>query len=182
MLDLARLNIRQNGMEDRLQVCQGDIPAAQGGGLVPRSFDHVMTNPPFFEQGTWFASQAKAHAHHHTLTTLGGWLDFCVRMLCFRGTLTVVHRADHLDRLCHALNTLGVGDLAITPLWPRPGHPAHRILVQGRAGSKGSCRLHPGVCLQDETGAPSPAAEQIARQGMPLLQGQASTKGSAPDI
>jgi tRNA1(Val) A37 N6-methylase TrmN6 len=169
---LASDNVRHNLLGQRVEMIEGDL-----GRLPPRlaggSFDHVMTNPPYLDAAwaTLPPSPARARAHVEQLD-LAGWLAVCLRLLRPGGMLTLIHRA---DRLAEVLTALGgpLGELVVFPLWPRAGdHPAKRVLVQGRKGSRGPLRLAQGLVLHAEDGRYSAAAEAVLRHANPLPLGR----------
>ena len=159
LVHLAAENIADNGLAERVDVMVGDLQRPPPR-LVPRSFDHVMANPPYFEAGRGRASNKneKATANIEGSGGLGAWVDYCLSMARPGGSITMIHRT---DRLAELLALLGgkTGDLVIFPLWPH--HPfadeearkgtdeaggqtpvaAKRVIVQAFAGAKGPLRL-----------------------------------------
>lgn len=165
---LAAENAALNGCAERLAVALGDV-ADPPGGFAAGSFDHVMLNPPYLEPG-----QARAPALElRRIATVEGappleaWLARALALLRPRGSLTVIHRADRLDRLLAAL-AVGGGDLAVFPLWRRQGENARRVLVQARKGGGGPLRLLPGLVLHEAGGAYTAAAEAVLRDAAGL--------------
>ena len=118
LVHLAAEKIADNGLAERLEVMVGDLQRTPPR-LVPRSFDHVMANPPYFEAGRVRASgkDEKATANIEGAGGLGAWVEYCLSMLRPGGTITMTHRT---DRLAELLVLLGdkTGDLVIFPLWP----------------------------------------------------------------
>jgi len=98
---------------------------------------------------------------------LAAWIACALGLLRPRGSLTVIHRAERLDRLL-ALLPPACGDLAVFPLWPRQGENAKRVLVQARKGSAGPLRFLAGLALHDAGGAFTPAAEAVLRDARGL--------------
>src|SRR5262245_55563437 len=53
---LANANAARNGFADRFNSIEADVTASQsvlqGKGLVAEGYDHVMTNPPYYDEGT----------------------------------------------------------------------------------------------------------------------------------
>ena len=163
LADLAIQNATLNGCSDRLAVVLGDVTAPPAA-LVPGCFDHVMLNPPYLESG---AARVSAHEMRRIATVegpadLAAWIACALGLLRPRGSLTVIHRADRMDRLL-ALLSPACGDLAVFPLWPRQGENAKRVLVQARKGSAGPLRFLAGLALHDAGGAFTPAAEAVLR-------------------
>ena len=64
---------------------------------------------------------------------LAAWVRFALAMVCNRGGITFIHRADRLAHLLAEL-TPRAGDIAVFPLWPGEGKPAKRVIVQARKG------------------------------------------------
>ncbi|MDA1356403.1 MAG: methyltransferase [Proteobacteria bacterium] len=118
LVHLAVENIADNGLGERLEVMVGDLQRPPPR-MVPRSFDHVMANPPYFEAGRVRASgkDEKATANIEGAGGLGAWVAYCLSMVRPGGTITMTHRT---DRLAELLALLGgkTGDLVIFPLWP----------------------------------------------------------------
>jgi tRNA1(Val) A37 N6-methylase TrmN6 len=168
LVDLAASNIAANNLGDRVVILQGDIrrPPVEIGREV---FDHAVCNPPFYAVGRASPSPdaGKAMAHGEGETDLQDWLAFCLRRTLTGGTVSIIHRAERLDAILLGLGR-GGGDLVVFPLWPKPGRPAKRIIVQAKVGGKGPTVLHPGLCLHHEDGRDTDAARAILRGVEPL--------------
>lgn len=169
--ELARLgagNIAANGMSARVGIELGDIrhPPSEIGQTI---FDHTVCNPPFYAHGSASPSpdQGKAVAHGEGEIPLKDWLAFCLRRTVPGGSVTVIHRSDRLPSLLSGLGQ-GAGDMVIFPLWPRPGRPAKRVIVQARVQGKGPTILHSGLCLHLANGGDTDQAKAVLRQGAPL--------------
>jgi len=162
---LARENAAINGFESRLTIREGDLltsPEAR--------FDHVMTNPPFLEleEGTASPDARRRRAHVLDETGLDGWIGACLAALREGGTLTMIHRADRIDRILAAFSGLA-GEAVIFPLWPLAGKPARRVIVRARKGILAPAQIHPGLVLHDPAGGYTDAAERILRHAGALV-------------
>jgi tRNA1(Val) A37 N6-methylase TrmN6 len=168
LVDLAAGNIEANGLAGRVAVLQGDIsrPPPDIGQTV---FAHTACNPPFYAAGRASASPdaGKATAHGEGETPLRDWLAFCLRRTVPGGTVTVIHRAERLDGILAGLRR-GAGDMVVFPLWPKPGRPAKRVIVQAKVGGNGPTVLHPGLCLHHEDGGDTDQARAVLRDGQAL--------------
>lgn len=172
--DLVRLagdNVILNGMTNRVSVMMGDLlqPPPR---LAPGTFDHVMANPPYHEQGrvTAPANAQRAASEIEGEADLAAWVRFALAMVRTEGTLTFIHRADRFDAL--AAQIAGrAGGIVLFPLWPMRGKPASRILVQARKGMAAPARIAPGLVLHEEDGRLSALAEGILRDGNALSLG-----------
>jgi tRNA1(Val) A37 N6-methylase TrmN6 len=170
---LAAENVSRNGLGERVRVVEGDIGLsaafAQSLGLEPESFDHVIANPPFHDAdgGTLAPDPLKAAAHAMPDDGIDHWARFMARMAVPGGSAIVIHKAEALSRLLAAFDGR-FGGLHVLPLYPRAGAAAHRILVQGRKGSRAPLTLLAGLVLHDDEGAFTPQAQAILRGGAAL--------------
>lgn len=181
LVRLAAENARRNGLAERVGVVAGEVglaaAALQRLGLADASFDHVVANPPFHSRdaGTLAADALKAAAHAMAETDLDQWARFMARMSAPGGALTLIHKAEALSALLAVLDGR-FGALALLPLHPRAGEPAHRIIVSGIKGSRAPLSLLPGFVLHADDGTFTPQAQAILREGAPL---QATARGLA---
>lgn len=147
--DLSRRNAQRNGV-GWLAHC-GDIRDAPLF-LRSASYDHVITNPPYFAADAAPVSPDPGRdAAHRETAPLDAWLDFCLRRLKPKGWLTIVHRAGRLDDVLAALAGRA-GDIRVLPLWPRAGVAAKRVVVRARKGARTPLTLTPGLVLHTGDG------------------------------
>jgi tRNA1(Val) A37 N6-methylase TrmN6 len=133
---------------------------------------HVLCNPPFLEAGTYMPSpdQARATAlgHEGQETALKDWIDCAFHNLKNGGSLTMIHRADHVDKIVQGMGKR-FGQIEIIPLWPRTGDPAKRVIVRAIKDRKTPAILHPGLVLHNPDGSYTVEAEKILRHGAMLV-------------
>ena len=160
---LAGDNVRLNGLAGRVEIMVGDMarplpPRASGG------FDHVMINPPHQRQGAGRPppDAGKALANVEQGLGLAGWIEAALSRLRPKGMLTVIHRADRLDELLGLLHGRA-GEMVVFPLWPAPGKPAVRVIVQARKDVATPLRLAPGMLLHGADGSYTVAADAVLR-------------------
>lgn len=106
-----------------------------------RTFDLVITNPPYF-QGT----PAKHNAHHNAdLTT---WTRRCMARVRPRGTFVIIVDA---ARGASVISTMAekCGDIEIFPLFGGR-RTAERVLLRGRIASHGPTVLHRGLSMNTD--------------------------------
>lgn len=165
LVALARRNAAANGLDGRLALFEGDL-AHPSADLKGASFDHVMMNPPFAEegQGTPPPDTGKAIAHVEGRADLEAWIGRALRFLKPKGRLVAIHRADRLDAVLAALATKA-GGIEIIPLWPGGGKAAKRVIVRARKGVRTPLALKPGLVLHEADGRYTAEAESILRDG-----------------
>ena len=167
--DLVRLaaeNAQLNGFEDRVDVMIGDLTQPPPR-LAAGTFHHVMTNPPYLDAARADPSPdgAKAAATVEAAGNLAQWVDFCIRMVRHKGSVSFIHRADRLDELLGRLRGKA-GGTVVYPLWPvaASGRPAKRVIVQAIKGSAAPLRLSPGMALH-ANGGYTAEADAVLRDG-----------------
>jgi tRNA1(Val) A37 N6-methylase TrmN6 len=169
LANLARHNAEINGFSGRLEVDHADV-LAPPKHLVSGTFDYVMTNPPFVEQGRGQGSpnSSKALANVESSVPLEIWINFCLTMLKHKGTLTMIHRADRMHEVLSALAGQA-GEAIVYPLWPGPDKkPSKRFILSCRKGVRTPMLLSTGLILHQADGSYTPAAEKILRDGEAL--------------
>lgn len=165
---LAQDNIPLNDAAGRAEFICGDVR-----DYAPEArFDHVVTNPPFLKAGHHIPSPvegvAKARGHVAPESDLKDWIDAGFRNLKSGGSLTIIHRADEIDRIIQALGRR-FGAVEIIPLWPHVGEPARRIIVRAVKDRKSPAMLKAGIVLHDAKGAYTEEADKILRGAQPIL-------------
>jgi tRNA1(Val) A37 N6-methylase TrmN6 len=163
----AAENIARNDLGDRVRIIVGDL-LDPPDVLVPGSFDHVMANPPFMqaEQGLTPPDSSKAAVEGDA--DLAAWIDFALRMVKPKGSITLVHRADRLDDVL-ALLRGRAGGIVVFALWPGRGRPAKRVIIRARLGVRTPMRLAAGLTLHRDDGAYDEDALAVLRDGEALV-------------
>lgn len=166
-IKLAEKNAALNNMAARAVFTEHDIRTYR-----EKSAHHVVCNPPFLESGTHLISPdeklARARGHQDRDTTLQNWIDAGFHNLKPLGSLTMIHRADHTDKIIQALGKR-FGATDIIPLWPKTGVEAKRVIIRTWKNRKTPARLHPGIVLHNRDGAYTAAADEILRDAAGLI-------------
>ena len=166
--ELLVRNIERNGLTGSVEPVQADLFDTLTSP-EPNSFHHVVTNPPFYQDGAVQISSnnEKAAAHAGPEGFLNEWLSQCVRMLRPGGLFTMVYPVADLATVLARLEAQ-LGDIVIFPLWPRKGQRAKRFIIQAKKGARGPTVLESGLVLHADDGGFSQIAEGILRHGNSL--------------
>lgn len=153
LIDLAARNAALNAAEDRTRFVCADIRTFEG----EHRFDRIVCNPPYFRPGDHTPSPHPSKAlasgpQHKTDAQMKDWLDAAFRLLSPHGVLTLIHRADALDRIIQDLGKR-FGAIEIIPLWPKAGKPAERVIIRARPNRRTGLVLHPGIVMHDQNGS-----------------------------
>ncbi len=165
---LAADNAELNGLAARTRVVEADVLDARSrraGGLSDEAADLVVVNPPFFEAGGVRVSPDPGRARAHVLAgaaPLAAFLRASLAHLRPGGRFVMIHRPEALPSILAAVENR-LGALALAPVYPRAGVPAHRLLVSGVKGSKAPLRIAPGLILHEADGRLTEEADAIHR-------------------
>ena len=169
---LAQENALENRMQEYCDFICSDVREYKN----EITFDHVICNPPYLEAGAHLrspsAEKAIAMGHEDQELSVKEWIDAAHDCLKSNGTLSMIHRADKVDKIILALGKR-FGAVEMIPLWPKAGEDAKRVIVRAIKHRKSPARLHAGLVLHDQNGEYTEAAEEILRstQGLLLSEG-----------
>ncbi|GHU19071.1 methyltransferase [Alphaproteobacteria bacterium] len=127
--------------------------------LHNKLFDHVVTNPPFFNKRSARVSDLKLLANFETME-LSDWISCCLKNLKNGGMFYIIH---HASRICDILSSLAkkAGATEIIPIFPKDDQDAIRVIVKCKKGSMESTRITSGLILHDKEGNFSESAKAI---------------------
>jgi tRNA1(Val) A37 N6-methylase TrmN6 len=101
-----------------------------------RTFDLVITNPPYF-RGT-----PAAHNAHHNADIMK-WTQKSVARVKPRGTFCTIVDAKMASDVISVLNNV-CGDITIFPLFSKK-HTAERVIIRARVGTHGPTTIYDGL-------------------------------------
>ncbi|KGB28000.1 methyltransferase [Candidatus Liberibacter solanacearum] len=121
-------------------------------GLKNNFYDHVIMNPPFNERtGTLTPDKVKEEAHVMLEGSFEKWIRTACAIMRPSGQLSLIARPQSLIEVVNAC-ARRIGSLEITPLYPRKGECAIRILVTGRKGMRGKLNFRSPIFLHEPNG------------------------------
>ena len=105
-----------------------------------RTFDVVVTNPPYF-----YGTPATHNAHHNSDLSL--WISRCIARVRPMGTFCIITDAATIGTVIGVMSQR-LGDITIMPLFGGKD-TAERVLISGRLGTRGIGVLHRGLSMND---------------------------------
>ncbi len=160
---LATRNAIANMMQSRAEFIVSDIRDYR----QEKAFDHIICNPPYLEAGAHLrsphAEKATAMGHENEDLTVKDWVDAAHFCLKSNGSLSMIHRADKIDKIIMALGKR-FGAVEIFPLWPKAGEDAKRVILRCIKDRKSPATLHAGFVLHNEDGSYTAQTENILRE------------------
>ncbi len=135
MLDICKHNAELNNID--IELINADITTWREN----RTFDLVITNPPYF-----YGTPAKHNAHHNA--DLKTWISRCIARVRPMGTFCIITDASTTATVISEM-TKKLGDITILPLFGAR-NTAERVLISGRLGSHGITTIHRGLPMNYE--------------------------------
>ena len=157
MADYARRSlvlVENAHLADRITVIESDVTltgkARAEGGLENNAFDHVIMNPPFNDGADRVTPDAlKAEAHAMTGDLFETWIRTASAITVSGGQLSLIARPQSLAEIIAACGRR-FGGLQITPVYPRRGENAVRILATAIKGSRARLSLRAPLLMHDD--------------------------------
>lgn len=155
--DMARRSILYNGLEQEIEIINGDlreITDRLGSGRM----DVVVSNPPYAPKNTGQINpgNAKAIARHEIMCTLEDVVRVSSRLLKFRGRLAMVHRPARLTELIVLMCRYGIEPKRLRLVYPRLGGKPNMLLLEGLKGGQRDLKIEPALHIYGEDGEYTP--------------------------
>lgn len=145
-----------------MELVRADLRALRGV-LEPRSFDLVVSNPPYVAAGAGRTNAAdeKAVARHELLCSLPELAASARALLRDGGVAKLVFPASRLPELFSVFGAAGLAPRRMRLVYPVPKRPARMVLFEAVKGSASAFEALPPLTLFSEPGAYSPEAREI---------------------
>lgn len=141
---LAQRNLDDNRLAGSVYCADlSNLPA----DVKSQRFDHVIANPPYFENFRAVAPRS----HERAVSRAGAlpletWVSVASKRLKPGGAATFIQRADRLPELMSAFFGC-LGALELWPIHPRSLRPARLVLLRGRKERRAAFVAHPPLVL-----------------------------------
>ncbi|CAN7191319.1 methyltransferase [Rhizobium rhizogenes] len=138
----------------RVSVIEADVTLIgkerNAAGLIDDSFHHVIMNPPFNDASDRLTPDAlKAEAHAMTAGLFESWMRTAGAIMIPGGQLSLIARPQSIGEIITACGRR-FGGVEITPVHPRDGENAVRILVTAIKGSRARLALRAPLIMHGE--------------------------------
>ncbi|MBS2033113.1 MAG: tRNA1(Val) (adenine(37)-N6)-methyltransferase [Deltaproteobacteria bacterium] len=159
LADRARRSVALNRLEQRVTVVEGDVRKLE---LPSRSFDLVVSNPPFQAASDRVSPNSeRAHARHELTYSLADLGPAAKHLLKPNGKLAVVYPATRLDEVLHAFVQLGLSPTRLQLVHPRADEPAKMFLLEASLAESRMNTLPPLVLHEPGARTYTPEAARI---------------------
>jgi tRNA1Val (adenine37-N6)-methyltransferase len=164
LLDFARRNFHDNCPDGRLVAVPGDF-RAEIPGVVPGSFDMVVSNPPYGRAGHGRRNPdpGKETARHEVTCALPDLFAAASRFLSPAGRFAFILPYARGKEIESCAASVGLRVEFLRVVHPRDGAPPSRLLCCAVRGESGTPRLLPPLFLHGEEEKYCPEVERICR-------------------
>ena len=154
--------IRENGMEGRVSVVQGDLRQIADFSPAGR-YDAVVANPPYFPAGNGAAaaSESLALARTELGCTLADVCRAAAWLLHWGGRFFLVHRPERLCDLVTELRGNRLEPKRLRLVRHRSDAPPCLVLLESRLGGNSGLTIGPDLLLRDADGQESEEYRRI---------------------
>ncbi len=160
---LAQENAKKNNLASQCRFIVGDITSPP---YEKQTFDHVVTNPPYFNTSSPSPNPNIALAKNHSICPKK-WIQLCADLVKPRGFIYCIYPVAQIELIVQALNHFG--GFHFFPLWPKESTPSKRILIKAQKNVTKPSVIHKGMVVHNEDGTYTKDAEAILREGKRII-------------
>lgn len=160
--DMARRSVLHNGLEDRIEIIQGDIKEA-GELFAPASFDTVTSNPPYMigQHGLTNPDIEKAAARHEIFCTLEDVVRAAARLVRPGGKFYMVHRPFRLAEIIRTLSAYKLEPKRMRLVYPYVDREPNMVLIEAMRGGKPRMTVEKPLIVYEKAGVYTPEITEI---------------------
>lgn len=151
--DMAERSVRLNGLEEKIDIVQGDIRKADAL-FTASSFDVITSNPPYMIGGHGLTNpdSPRAIARHEVLCTFEDVVRVTERLLKPGGHFFLVHRPFRLPEIMAALCAHHLEPKRMRLVYPFVDHEPNMVLIDSVRGGKPRLKVDPPLIVYESPG------------------------------
>ena len=151
--DMARRSVALNGLQDRIDIVEGDIKDASKI-FGASSFHVVTTNPPYMtaQHGLTNLYEAKTIARHEVLCNLEDIIRESARLLMPGGRFYMVHRPFRLAEIISLMVQYRMEPKRMRLVYPYVDREPNMVLIEGLRGGKSRMTVEKPIIVYKEPG------------------------------
>ncbi|MEE0691376.1 MAG: tRNA1(Val) (adenine(37)-N6)-methyltransferase [Lachnospiraceae bacterium] len=160
--DMARRSVLHNGLEERIEIIQGDIKEA-GELFAPASFDTVTSNPPYMigQHGLTNPDIEKAAARHEIFCTLEDVVRAAAKLVRPGGKFYMVHRPFRLTEIIRTLSEYKLEPKRMRLVYPYVDREPNMVLIEAMRGGKPRMTVEKPLIVYEKPGIYTPEITEI---------------------
>ena len=153
-VSLARRSVKYNGLEDKIDIVEGDIKEASKI-FGAASFQAITVNPPYMigEHGLKNENEALYIARHEVLCTLEDILRESARLLTPKGRFYMVHRPFRLPEILAKMSAYRIEPKRMRLVHPFVDKEPNMVLIEGLRGGNPRMKVEPPLLVYQKGGS-----------------------------
>jgi len=151
--DMAKRSIKLNNLENKIEIICENIKNLKNY-YNPKTFDHVITNPPYKELGTGKInlSETKNISRHEITASLDDFIEISSYLLKDFGSIFMVHRPDRLVDILNTLRKYKLEPKIIRFVHPNVSKPPNLVLIKATKNAKTFLKVLEPLFVYNEDG------------------------------
>ncbi|MBP5603778.1 MAG: tRNA1(Val) (adenine(37)-N6)-methyltransferase [Treponema sp.] len=153
-VDLARRSVTLNGLENKIQIVQGDIKNI-ATLFSKHTFNVVTSNPPYMpfdKKQAQNDSEEKAIARHEIMCTLDDVVSAAEFLLHSHGRFFMIHRPERLSEIFVALAKYKLEPKRMRLVQPFENEAPNLVLIEARKDARPGLKLEPALIVREKAG------------------------------
>ncbi len=148
--DMAKRSVRMNGLEDRIEIVEGDIRDADKR-FERGSFHVVVSNPPYIapDRGLHNPSAPRAIARHEILCNFDDVARVASKLLVQGGKFYLVHRPERLVELFSTLRAHKLEPKRMRVVYPYVDSAPSMILIESVLGGRQEMKIEKPLLIYE---------------------------------
>lgn len=148
LADMAKCNIKDNAMDDRISILCGDMKALQPD-QVNGPVDLVVTNPPYrlANSGRINPNRQRAVARHEIKASLNDVVQTARRIMRVSGRLVTIYPAERLTDIITCMRDADIEPKFLRTIHSTHGSEAKIILIEGKKGARPGIEIGPALII-----------------------------------
>jgi tRNA1(Val) A37 N6-methylase TrmN6 len=153
-VDLVKMAIEENGLQDRFSIIQGDLKQAHTY-FKKGYYDLVVMNPPYkkAEDGVRTQVEGLVIARHEIACDLQDICASAATLLNTGGRFCMCHRPSRLSEVLCAMTNVGIEPKRLRMVQQRADSAPNLFLIEGKKGAAQGLVIEPPLLMETEDGA-----------------------------
>ena len=141
-VDIARQNVRINGVSDRVTILEHDLRTLKGDSF--ERFQYIICNPPFRKEksGRPNVTYEKLIAREEISCTMNDILTISRKLLVNHGELNLIYPSGRIAELMVQMYTFKITPTDLIPIYTKKNYPAKWAIVKGLLNSRNELKIH----------------------------------------
>lgn len=155
LVRLAEKNVVLNRLENRVRVSRYDLRTLHAGGSMNRTYDLIVSNPPFRKRqsGRINTEEEKAIARHEITLSLNELLHASTALLRAKGRLCLIYHPNRLAELLDLLREKDIEPKRIKFVHSNTCSEAKMVLLEAAKEGRTGLKVEPPLYIYKEDGS-----------------------------